>query len=96
MSPKEVASMLDSLKSKDAIYIWDGDAELSIRVTATDAVTREPVEGATDASLADRPVELIRIQLPNRSIHEAVRHLRLLFPQPEMPEARACSFAIHT
>src|SRR4051812_28965155 len=45
MSPKELASVAESLKSPDAIYIADGDAELSIRVTAIDAVTRAPVGG---------------------------------------------------
>jgi hypothetical protein len=56
MSPKEIASMVASLKSKDAIYIWDGDAELSIRVTATDAATRAPVLGATVTLARDRRV----------------------------------------
>ena len=47
MSSKEVASMAASLKSKDAIFIWDGTSELAMLARVTDAVTHKPISGAT-------------------------------------------------
>lgn len=47
MSPKEVASMVGSLQSKDAFFIWDGTAELRMIAEVTDALTHKPLCGAT-------------------------------------------------
>jgi hypothetical protein len=47
MSSKEVARMVAGLKSKDAIFIWDGTSELAMIAHVTDSVTHKPISGAT-------------------------------------------------
>jgi hypothetical protein len=39
--------MVASLKSKDAIFIWDGTSELVMAAQVSDSVTHRPISGAT-------------------------------------------------
>ena len=42
--------------AREDIYIWDGDAELIIRITVLDAATRAPIRGAVVSLVRDRRV----------------------------------------
>lgn len=56
-SEEIVAGLKAVPRSKDAIFIWDGNAELIILIHLTDEISGKPISGATISAVRDRRVK---------------------------------------
>ncbi len=56
VSPELIAEIKGSVPGPDAIFIWDGSAELILRVSVVDAATQKPIAAAKATAVRDRRV----------------------------------------